>query len=37
MELDELKTIWDEASNPSEKQPFLKPKTIEKMTETGYK
>lgn len=37
MELDELKYIWDEASNPAEKQSFLKPKTIEKMTETGYK
>ncbi|RFS17903.1 hypothetical protein [Emticicia sp. C21] len=37
MELDELKNIWDEASNPAEKQSFLKPLTIEKMTKTGYK
>jgi hypothetical protein len=37
MELDELKTLWDEASNPSEKQPFITDKTIKKMTESGYK
>ncbi|HEY1056823.1 MAG TPA: hypothetical protein VGE24_16875 [Emticicia sp.] len=37
MELDELKNIWDEASNPSEKQPFIEPKTIKKMTEIRYK
>jgi cytochrome c biogenesis protein CcdA len=37
MELDELKHIWDAASNPSEKQPFVTHKTIDKMTESGYK
>ncbi|MBA4849290.1 hypothetical protein [Emticicia sp. BO119] len=37
MELEELKTLWDEAGNLKEKQPFLKTKTIEKMTEIRYK
>lgn len=37
MELDELKNIWDAASNPSEKQPLISHKTINKMTESGYK
>jgi hypothetical protein len=37
MELDELKNIWDAASNTVEKQTSLNHKTIEKMTQQGIR
>lgn len=37
MELDELKNIWDEAGNPTEMKTLLNHKTIEKMTQQGFR